>query len=256
MAHIIATSQCHGRVYHLTHPRPPSNAAIKASLERYLDIAGGRFVDPEQFPSAGLNEHEQRFYEISRSIEHYFVDTPTFLRSHTDAVEAVTGMRCPDYDESAIHRLLAYAIAAGWGRRRTSLRADASPCAQYFESFLPAHVGQSNVARLTGVTTTMRFVIEDEPSGEWVCAFDRGQLRTVHRGSNGIRESFGYRSTRDVFWEAISGRTHPQDLFLSGRAEIFGDVEQALKMAMILHAFTQEYPCDETKLVVAGAESE
>lgn len=61
-------------------------------------------------------------------------------------------------------------------------------------------------------------------------------------------EEFGYRSTRDVFWEAITGRVPPQELFLSGRAELFGDIERAMKMATILHEFTREFPCDPRRL--------
>jgi predicted lipid carrier protein YhbT len=45
-----------------------------------------------------------------------------------------------------------------------------------------------------------------------------------------------------VYWDAVAGRTDPREVFLSGRAEVFGDVERALKMAMILHAFNTEFP--------------
>jgi len=128
-------------------------------------------------------------------------------------------------------------------------------CALYFESFLPEHVGRSQVARMNALKVTMRFIIEDEPDGEWVCEFDGGQLRTVHRGANGFQEQIGYRTTREAFWEAISGRVHPQELFLTGRAEVCGDVEKALKMAMILHAFTREFPCTPALLADYGRRS-
>jgi nucleoside-diphosphate-sugar epimerase len=248
VAHIIDSVHLHGRTYHLVHPRPPTNELIKTSFEEHFGLGGGRFVAPEEFPMDGLNEHEQRFYEISRSIEHYFVDTPTFLRSNADAVGQEAGIICPAYDPQAIRRLVSYAQSVEWGRRRNTADRQASPCAVYFESFLPKHIGRSQVARLTSVTATMRFVIEDEPNGEWVCVFDRGRLSTVRRGHDGIHEDFGYRATREVFWQAISGNTHPQELFLTGRAEVFGNVERALKMAVILHAFTKECPCDAKSL--------
>ncbi len=253
IAHIIRTPAAHGRVYHLVHPHPPTNELIKTAFEGYFGLGGGSFVAPELFPTEGLNEHEQRFYEISRSIEHYFVDTPTFVRSNADAVEQEASQACPSYDREALERLVAYAHSAQWGRRRKTGGRDGSPCAAYFESFLPQHVGRSQVARLTGITATTRFVIEDEPNGEWVCVFDRGQLHTVRRGVDGIREDFGYRATGKVFWQAISGSTHPQELFLTGRAELFGDVERAMKMAVILHAFTREWPCTAESLAEAGA---
>lgn len=250
---IVARPSLHGHVYHVAHPSPPTNAEIKTALEEHFGVAGGRFIAPEQTPTDDWNEYERQFYDVSRPVEHYFVDTPTFQRARADAAEAEVGVRCPTYDVAALRRLLAYAQQAQWGRRPASVRGGASPCATYFERFLPRYVAQSRVARLTALTTTMRFVIEDEPNGEWVCRFDRGQLRAVHRGVNGVHEAFGYRTTRDVFWEAIGGRVHPQELFLSGRAELLGDVEQALKMAMILYAFAQEFPCDATQL--AGMES-
>jgi nucleoside-diphosphate-sugar epimerase len=255
MAHIIGRPHLHGRVYHLVHPNPPTNDRIKRAFEEQFGIGGGRFVAPETFDADDLNEHEQRFYEISRSIEHYFVDTPTFLRPNADAVEEESGTHCPTYDAAAIRRLVAYAQRAEWGRPKKSERDGTSPVAAYFESFLPTYVSKSEVARLTAVSTTMRFVIDDEPNGQWVCRFDRGQLEMVHRGEDGVQEDFGYRATRDVFWEAIGGKVHPQELFLSGRAEVFGDVEQALKMAMILHAFTREWPCDAHTLARVGARS-
>ncbi|MEP0841428.1 MAG: SDR family oxidoreductase [Phycisphaerae bacterium] len=249
IAAIVTEPARHGRVYHLVHPDPPSNARIKSAFEHYFGIAGGRFVPPEDFDAFDLNEYERRFYEISRPIEHYFLDTPTFLRDQTATVEAQTGIGCPAFDLAAIERLLAYAQSAQWGRRRRPPGMTPG-CALYFEAFLPAHVGRSQVARMTALSAVMRFIIEDEPDGEWVCRFDGGRLSTVHRGRNGLPEQFGYRTTREVFWEAVSGRVPPQDLFLSGRAEVFGDVERALKMAMILHAFTREFPC--TPAVLAG----
>ena len=253
MARVIAEPRYCGRVYHLVHPDPPTNELIKRALEEQFGIGGGRFVAPEAFATDDLNEHERRFYEVSRSIEHYFVETPTFLRANAAVVEAECGIRCPTYDSAAIRRLVAYAQKVEWGRRRDSRDGCGSPVAAYFEWFLPTHVGRSEVARLTAVSATMRFIIDDEPNGQWVCRFDRGQLRLVRRGSDGIQEDFGYRATRDVFWEAISGKVHPQELFLSGRAEVFGDVEQALKMAMILHEFTREWPCDARTLARSGA---
>ena len=70
IAAVVSEPRYHGRVYHLTHPGPPSNGLIKTALESFFEIGGGRFVDPAAFPSTGLNEHEQHFYDISRSIEH------------------------------------------------------------------------------------------------------------------------------------------------------------------------------------------
>jgi nucleoside-diphosphate-sugar epimerase len=244
IATILERPADHGRVYHLTHPHPPTNETIKRAYELYFDIGGGRFVAPDVFDRDALNEYEQRFYDVSRSIEHYFIDTPTFLRANTERIEQAVGQACPVFDVEAIQRLVSYAVRANWGRPRTSTRAGVPSCASYFEEFLPEHVVRSRIARMTGLSAVVRFVIEDEENGEWVCRFERGRLAGVERGRNGIQEDFGYRATREVFWESVSGRTHPDELFLTGRAELFGEIERALKMAVVLHEFTREFPCD------------
>jgi nucleoside-diphosphate-sugar epimerase len=236
-----------GGVYHLTHPSAPTNQEIKSAFESYFQIGGGRFVHPDDFPADSLNEHEQRFYDISRSIEHYFVDTPRFERERTAALEGQLGICCPTFRADDIARLVAFAQSAGWGRESVSRRSTPG-CRTYFERFLPRNVNDSQVADRTRVTATVRFVIEDDPGREWVCRFERGLLADVRNGPNGVQEDFGYRCNREVFWEAIAGHVHPQELFLSGRAEIFGDVERALKMAMILHEFNRERPCDANLL--------
>jgi hypothetical protein len=102
---------------------------------------------------------------------------------------------------------------------------------------------------MTAMDVTIRFIIENDPDGQWLCVFERGQLRRVIRGGFGLPADFGYRADREAFWRAISGTAHPQELFLGGNAEVFGDVERALKMAMILNAFSREHPCDRQTLL-------
>ncbi|MFQ5590392.1 MAG: SDR family oxidoreductase [Phycisphaerae bacterium] len=245
-----ATEDAGGRVYHLVHPNPPSNLQIKHAFERYFDIGGGRFVSPEEFSCADLNELERSFYDVVSPIEHYFVDAPVFHREHAAALERLAGITCPVYDVAAIHRFVRFAQSASWGRRRSGGTVSAPGCAEYFESFLPVHIEKSKVARVTALSAAVGFVIDDEPDGHWVCTFDGGRLTRVDRGCYRQQEDFGYRTTRAVFWESVSGSPHPQELFLTGRAEMFGDIEQALKMSMILHSFTREFPCDQKRLAL------
>lgn len=102
---------------------------------------------------------------------------------------------------------------------------------------------------MTGFSVTVRFIIEDVADGQWVCRFDQGRLTDVHRGSNGPHEDVAYHTRREAFWRAVSEGVHPQELFLRGDAEISGDIEQGLKLAMVFHAFTQEFRCDRRALL-------
>lgn len=257
IAHAVTDAAFHGGVYHLTHADPPTNAQLQRAIEQKYDIAGGRFVDPATFDPSVMNEKERLFHEVSRPIEHYFVDTPDFERKSADSLEHAAGLACPPYDERSLGRLLDYAQRCRWGRETidsTTTGTAASPDGDaplydaYFMSYLPGRVGRSKIARMTGLSVTMRFVIEDVPGGQWACRFERGRLTAVHRGANTLKEDFSYRMRSDVFWEAIGGGVHPQAVFLEGRARVAGDTEQALKMAMILHGFNNEFPCDREAL--------
>lgn len=254
IAYGIVDPGYHGNVYHLTHSDPPTNASIKRSIEQKYDIAGGRFVDPHAFDPTVMNEKERLFYEVSRPIEHYFVDTPTFERGNAAGLESAAGVSCPAYDETALVRLLDYAQRCRWGRvdvdaiTEVKTGDDDSLLDAYFVSYLPDRVARSRIARMTGLTVTMRFVLEDVPNGQWACRFERGVLTAVHRGENHFKEDFCYRTRSDVFWQAIAGGVHPQAVFMGHRAKVTGDTEQALKMAMILHGFNNEFPCDRETL--------
>lgn len=254
IAHGIVDTSFHGGVYHLTHPDPPTNGQIKRAVELKYDLAGGRFVDPYTFDPSVMNEKERLFYEVSRPIEHYFVDTPAFERDAADRLEEAAGLVCPLYDENALDRLLDYAQQCRWGRGAISPAQGASSVEDdqlydtYFMSYLPEHVSRSKIARMTGLSVTMRFILEDVPHGQWVCRFERGLLTAVHRGENTFAEDFSYQTRSDVFWRAIGGGVHPQEVFLERKATVTGDTEKALKMAMILHGFNKEYPCNRATL--------
>lgn len=248
-AAIVSDETWHGRIYHLTHPDPPSNGQIKEAFEIFFDIGGGRFVRPDAFDESDLNDFERLFWDVSRPIEHYYIDTPDFQRDNTAEVEVATGIHCPAYNETSLLRLIRYAVDSGWGRRRPQrLAGNTSEYTAYFTDFLPAHIARSQVAQMSGLTVSIRFIIENNGDNHWVCCFDKGRLIGVHHGPNTVREDIAYRCGDDVFWEAVAGEVHPQEAFLDGRAEIVGDVELAMKMAMILHAFNREFPCDRRRL--------
>lgn len=241
IAGAVVTPSAHGRIYHLTNPCPPTSQEILDAAQRHFGVEGCRFVPPDQFPRSGLTSLERLVRQASASIEHYMADTPDFDRSNTCELEAILGLACPAYPADAMGRLIRYATSA-WARQETPQRGDAAHFADYFERFLPRHVPLSQVARMTGLSLAMRFIIDDVPGAQWACRFDRGQLADVKHGPNSIHEDFGYRTTRQAFWKAVSGRVHPQELFLTGQASIFGNVEKAMKMAMILNAFAREFP--------------
>lgn len=116
--------------------------------------------------------------------------------------------------------------------------------AQFFEQFLPQHIGSLGLGEMYSFTTTFGFVIDDLADAHWVFRFKQGMLIGTIRVSDGIDtdESFRYHMNQDAFWEVVGGQDDPRAVFLSGRAEIVGDTEQALKAGMILSQFSQKHP--------------
>ena len=256
IAAIFTDPTLHGRTYHLVNPHPPTNALIKAALEEHFDIAGGTFVEPQYFACNALNQTESLFHDVSKPVEHYFIDSPQFDRLRTAEVERAVSISCPRYDVASLRQLFAAAVECGWGKARSAPKphrtitvAGDDECPVYFERFLPMRIPLSRVARMTAMDVRIRFIIDDQPKGDWLCAFERGQLKHVARGAPQLPCDFGYRADLKSFWRAISGTAHPQEFFLRGRADVFGDVARGLKMAMILNAFSREHPCDRQTLL-------
>lgn len=248
-----------GAVYHLTHPCPPTNGQIKSAVDRYFDVAGSGFVTPDVLADAPLSDVERLFHEGCRPLRAYLIDTPTFARGNTFFLELAAGVCCPRIDDALLVRLMRYACDTRWGRGTTNSKrhrrlVDASDkmLAVYFQRFLPYGVAQSQVARMTALSVTVKFVIADAEDGLWRCRFERGRLvhceRVSHKTHDPNREAFTYTTDRHVFWEAAAGRADPQRVFLDGVATVEGDVESALKMAVVLHRFNRELPCDPAML--------
>jgi nucleoside-diphosphate-sugar epimerase len=240
IAGIVERPELHGRVYHHVHPEPPSNQLIQVAIQEHFNLSGWEFVGNAADDSA-RNTFERIFDRLIEPIRPYLLDTPQFERANTAHAERILGLRCEPFDQESIQRLCAFATRRGWEAAVQGNAVTTDP-SEFFEEFLPKKLPHSKVARMAAVSATVRFVITDAPNAEWVCCFDRGKLAHMHRGCNGVREDFGYRVDRHTFLEAVSGRLDPQHAFLNGKAQLYGNIEQALKMAMVLHLFMQEFP--------------
>lgn len=232
-------------VFHLTHPQPPSNDDIRRMLEAIFDVAGGRFVGNGDIPASSQSREEQAFYGGMQPLAAYFSHSPRFDCSRTVA-SLDRSLLPPKIDLPYLRRCVAYAQARRWGRARREIDSDAARFgAAYFERFLPSYLPQSLVSRVRPIRATIRFIVDQ---CEWVCRFADGQLHAVQPGCGDSSEQFGYRTSAAGFWRAISGRVEGEELFASGEADVFGDVETALKMSAILREFTREFPCDRARL--------
>jgi nucleoside-diphosphate-sugar epimerase len=239
-------------VLHLTHPGPPSNESVQRAIESYFGIAGGRYVDPDDFRALELTELERQFLQAQGPIRAYLVNPPRFDRANADALDAERGARCPAWTEASLHRLFAFATESRWGRSLIRMRTTSdTPCRLYFEHYLPSVLGSRALPGGESVDASVRFVVRDIPDGAWLCVFVRGRLASVSRTSNGCVADIRYELTEDAFWGIVTGRESPQDVFLRGEAEISGDMERAMMLGVLLRRFNELHPCDRRTLETA-----
>jgi nucleoside-diphosphate-sugar epimerase len=244
---LFENAAAHGGVYHLTHPAPPSNAEIKRMLEEYYDIAGGRFVG-ETESVAGVDERrsdltnpfQRLFDEMTAPVRDYLFDAPRFDRSRVD--EFVRCRPAPWTDER-LRRLISTAETGGWrssGYQR-QVSGDTSAIAEYFREHLPQAMAQSKFSSVEDVALTVRFEIGRQAEGHWWCRFQDGRVIAAEPADSQPADVI-YRASESRFWAAVAGEITGAELFLSGEAQIEGDIERALKFAMILEEFVREHP--------------
>jgi nucleoside-diphosphate-sugar epimerase len=168
-----------GGVYHLTHPAPPTNEQIKRVLETRYDIGGGRFIGrASPGDDNGRSSFEEIFEDMTASLAPYLFDSPEFGRA---CVDRFVSHRPGAWTDDKLHRLIDYAESVGWRASVTPRDPgeDMGGCGAYFERFLPEHIPLSQVGSIRKLDIDARFIVEDEPEGDWWCRFHDGQLIEV-----------------------------------------------------------------------------
>jgi thioester reductase-like protein/putative sterol carrier protein len=237
---LVDRPDCHGRTYHLTASHPVPARLIKDVAEEVLGIEGVRFGGPEVFDDPtplerGFLDHIQEFWP-------YLHGDPRFDRRNLDA--ALPDLPCVRIDRPMLARLIRYAVSDGWGRRsrRNPTRAVSRArinCRLYVEEVFPSAMRRSRVARAAGLDVTVALEVIGPGGGQWTCEWIGGDLASVHRG---LREGaeVRYRTDSDTFDDVIRGRQSPQEAFFARRIEVAGDVEKALKLAVLFGHFLTE----------------
>ncbi len=252
---LFATRAARGGVYHLTHPDPPTNARIKDALERYYDIGGGRFDEhaPTADPTrdATTATFQKIFDEMTAPLREYLFDAPHFSR--VQVARFVKQPPAPWTDER-LRMLIDAAETGGWraaGFER-QLSADVDALGTYFREFLPPRLAGTPLGQLRQLDLTVRFELGTRPERWWWCHFRGGRLEEAAAARDRSAE-VTYRTSESRFWAAAAGEISAAELFLSGQAEVAGDIERALKFAMVLQEFVREHPYRRPDLPVSRA---
>jgi Male sterility protein/SCP-2 sterol transfer family len=243
----------HGRTFHLTAKRPVPMDEIKQAAEEELGLDGVQWVGGAMLDDA--TTLERVFQNQIRDYWPYLHGGPSFDRRNTRA--ALRSLPPPRIDRALLVRLIRFARADRWGRRSAPPPCSLSSpggrtqegthldCADYIERFLPAAARRSLLARVVGLSVTVGLEVSGPGGGRWSCRWDKGDLTQVSRGpADGAAVT--YRTDAPTFAAVVQGRTTAQQAFFTRRIGIEGDVEKALKLAVLFECFVKENPyCPE-----------
>jgi thioester reductase-like protein len=238
MVQIVNRPQRHGRTYHLVAREPVRAAELKEIAVELLGIDGVRWAGtgPLEAPTA----LEEMFLDHIREYWPYFRADPTFDCRQT--VAALPDLPPPRLDRALLARLIQFGIADRWGRagRVQSSQRDRVDVAHYMECFFPASARQSALAALP-LDTIIALDIRGPLGGQWSCEWRDGDLIGVSRG---LRSNVELTYCMDVatFAAVVRGKQSPQEAFFARQIEVSGDVEQALKLAMLFGHFVKQFP--------------
>lgn len=240
-AELFSQPHARGRIFHLTHPDPPSNATIQQALEEYYDIGGGVFVGAQVVPQSERTAYEDIFFDVVCDTEPYLLESPTFDRTQTDRFVS----RSPTtWNELRLRSQIHFGETSGWRRKNVhppnTLKFHGDYGA-YFERFMPEAYPRFHLASLASLHLDVRYQIGEPADGDWTCCYRGGRLTSVAR-TNGVAAHVTYRISVPTFWRIVSGRLAASEAFLSGDVQIAGDMERALKFGAILQEFVRQFP--------------
>jgi nucleoside-diphosphate-sugar epimerase len=235
---IVNRPHLHGRTYHLASPQPVRGQAIKEIAEELLHIDGAQWVGQKAIAAPTLVE--ELFLERVADFWPYLDGDPVFDCRNTSA--ALPWLPAPRIDRNLLARLLRFAVADEWGRARRRRGPDRSAvdCAHFIEEFFPESARRSVLARIS-LDVTVALEVRGPGGGDWSCSWNAGQLLEVRRGLDAAAD-VTYRMDVSTFDEIVHGRQSLHQLFFAQQIEIDGDVERALKLAVMFDQFLKEIP--------------
>jgi hypothetical protein len=113
---LFAHPECHGQSYQLTPLQPVTARELQEAISRQFNLYGLRFDGPDALKGGDLNDLEKMFYEFVAQYQPYWNEEPRFDCPNTQA--AAGHLPCPPLDAECLVRLIDFAVADHWGKRR------------------------------------------------------------------------------------------------------------------------------------------
>jgi thioester reductase-like protein len=239
---LVMRPECHGRNYHLVSSRPTPARLIEEVAQSVLNLEGIRFAGGEAV--IDRSPLERLFFEHLEEYAPYHRGDPSFDCRHLSA--ALPDLPAPPVDRELLRRLVVFARDNRWGRNRCARSAPVESesrfdCRRYIEQTFPEAAQQSSLARTIGLEVVVSLDVHGPTGGQWTLSWIKGELAEVRCGLTGNADVL-YRFASTTFESVIRGKRSPQDAFFSKQIEVEGDIEKALKLAVLLGLFLAEAP--------------
>ncbi len=111
---LIENPENHRKIFHLTHPAPPTHEWTLDLICRRFNLGGFRFAGAGAPFTQPRNRVERMVWRQMQTILFHFSNNPVFERTNID--RALPDLPVPRADEALIDRLLGYAIERDWGQ--------------------------------------------------------------------------------------------------------------------------------------------
>jgi thioester reductase-like protein len=236
LVELVRRPQWHDRTFHLVARQPVRLREIAAIVQALLGLEGVQWAGREGL--ADPTPLESLVLEQFRDYWSYLHSDLIFDCRNTR--QALPDLLPPPFDRALAARLLHFAQADGWGRARGQRPAPVSDCAHYLERVLPEQVRHSPLAPAIPRGLLFALDIGGAGGGQWSCRGGDGALE-VRPGLDG-EAAVTYRTDSHTFDALVRGLQKPQEAFFAGRITLEGDLEKALKLAVLIEQFLPQPP--------------
>ncbi len=111
---LIENEANHNRIFHLTHPTPPTHSTTHDIVCERFNLGGFTFAGQGAPFTQPRNRIERMVWRQMQSILFHFSNNPDFDRTNIDT--ALPDLPVPPIDEALIHKLVDYAVEKDWGQ--------------------------------------------------------------------------------------------------------------------------------------------
>ena len=111
---------------------------------------------------------------------------------------------------------------------------------RYFHTFLPGLRDQLLIEDLHDLSCCFSYRLSDSGDPPWRLVLTDGRLTSV--GIAGPEPQCTFVCNTETLIAVVSGALHPQEAFFAQRIEMEGDLELALRLAVMLAPFFERYP--------------